>query len=410
MVTTGKIRKRGWLLVGAVTLALLGWYLLGPDVSSDPIIDGKRLSVWIKSCAAEYIPTHNTNCLPAYVDVFRKAGQPGVQFLGRKLTETSSSATKYVQFKSDSPQWLFKIMPTVNPGDWQQKECAAIILGELGPSASNTVEALVQSLDFTEVHETDKSTGASNGKSWNSSVRAQSVHSLALIAPDSPLAIDALVKTLLQKEAWMLAAVSGGKKSVATCAEEELAQIKPKFKDRIPTMIANLKYQDQREFRGAGIEAAYPVGSLAPGYGETVPRLIPVLNDLDPDTRDAAAYDLGMIRREDKGMAAAALPALVEALNDSDARVRIRVSETILKIDPKQIGTVLPMLINLMAETNYTIRLRTVDLMRQADSNSAAAILIMTKSLQDDSSTVRIWARDALDHIQPGLKTGAGIE
>ena len=399
-------RKRWWVMIGAALLGAFVWLLFRSDSSRDPVVDGKPLSDWMAMFAASYFhPSRITNELSNYAEVFRKAGPPGIVFLERKLTEKSELGTKYVRLKSDSPGWLFKILPTVRPGDWGQKECAALILGEIGLPASNAVTALVESLNFTEVHETDKSTGASDGKSFSPLARAHAIRALARIAPESPIVVTALIDALKQKYHWVPAPNAGTKTSVATYAANALAGLGPEFKDKIPAMIANLKYQDQMQFRGAAIAAVYSVGSLAPGCGETVPRLVPALKDSDPEARDAAAYDLGAIRRQDRKLTEAALPALAEALEDPDAAVRIRVTETILIIDPKRFELVLPTLTNFLGDTNYVLRLRAIDSIRQIGPDSKVAIPSLTKSLQDESRTVRTWAREALNAVEPEAGT-----
>lgn len=395
-----KSKKWRWVLIGTAALTVLIWVSLRPDPSLNPVVDGRRLSDWMESCAdAYYYPSRSLDEFPKYAAVFRKAGEPGIRFLEQKLIEKSAIRTKYVQLKSSSPGWLFKVLPTVRPGDWAQKECAAILLGEIGVPASNSVAALVLSLDFTEVHETDKSTGASNGKSFSPILRAQAIRSLAKIAPDSPMVIDALIEALKQKYVWVPAATPGTKTSVATYATEALAGLSPEFKVKIPRMIANLRYQDQKQFRGPAIAMVYAAGSLAPGSGETVARLIPVLKDLDPEARDAAAYDLGVIRLGKRELAQTALPALTEALNDSDASVRIRVVETVLLIDPKQSEPVLPTLVNLLADSNYVVRLRAIDSIRQIGPDARIAIPTLAKSLSDESATVWTWVSEALNTV-----------
>src|SRR6185369_2792295 len=113
--------------------------------------------------------------------------------------------------------------------------------GEIGPSASNAVPALVTTLDMTELHETDKSTGASNGKSFSPFARAQAIRSLAKIAPDSPLVVSALIDALKQKYVWVptsgSATGSSRATSVANYAADALAGLGPEFKDQIPAMV-----------------------------------------------------------------------------------------------------------------------------------------------------------------------------
>ncbi|GEM_PF-2270064 len=400
--------KRWWGLIASAVLAVFVWLLWWPDPSQGPVVDGKRLSVWLEIFATSYYhPSRAIDDLPRYAGLFRKAGPPGIVFLEHKLTEKSELETKYVRLKSKSPGWLFKVLPTVRLDDWRQKECAALILGEIGPPASNAVPALVGQLNFTEVRETDKSKGESNGTSYSPLARAHAIRALARIAPDSPVVVAALIDALKQKYVWVPKSISSpssfGKSSVADYAADALAGLGPEYKDKIPGMIANLKYQDQMQFRGAGMTNVYPVGSSAPGDGESVPRLVTELKNSDPEVRDAAAYDLGAIR-QDKEKAEAALPAVTEALNDDDAFVRMRSAETILTIDPIRFKLVLPTLINSLNETNYVIRLRAIELIRQIGPDAKNAMSSLTNSLHDESATVRTWAREAL--IQVGLKAG----
>jgi HEAT repeat protein len=384
-----KSRKGTCALLGVAFLAVFGLLIWHSHSARDPVIDGRPLSAWF----GDFVHAHavSRESPPQSIEVFRKGGSDGVAFLIRKLNEKSELGEKYVRLKSVLPGWAFKVLPTVELGNWGDRECAAILLGEIGLSASNAVPELIGALTKAEVHEADKSKGESDGKAYNDFARAQAIRALSKIAPDSPEVVSALIDALKQKYL----------SPVADVAAEALIGLGPEFKSQIPRMIANLKYQDQMQFRGAGISAIYSVGSLAPGYGEHVPRLIDALKDPAPETRDAAAYDLGALRPADREKAKAALPALEEALRDSQALIRIRVSETILAIDAKQSKTVLPTLINLLSETNYLVRLRAIDLLRQIGTDAKGAVPSLTNALQAGSRTIQTWAGEALKRIDP---------
>ena len=158
------------------------------------------------------------------------------------------------------------------------------------------------------------------------------------------------------------------------------------------------------------MSSIYSVGALAPGYGEHVPRLMNALTDPAAETRDAAAYDLGALRPGERGKAKVALPALEEALNDSQALIRIRVAETILAIDAKRTKEVVPVLVNLMAETNFLLRLRAIDSLRLIGTEAKDAVSSLTNALQDNSRTIQTWAREALKQIYPDAAGNAGIK
>lgn len=388
-----------WVMLLAGLVALAFFQMRGPRM---PVYQGKPLSKWFEDferASQMQLAGGPMGGMERSSEAFRQLGQKAVPYLIHELTNTSGLKEKYVSMKSSAPGWAFKVLPRVQVGAWANRTAAAMALGEIGPTATNAIPYLIEAVSKSDISETDKSTGASNGRSLSPHARVAAIQALIKIAPNSHVVVSALIEALKQK--YVRVPFKSPTITVTDVAAATLTNLGYEFKDQIPVMIANLKYQDQRQFRGAGISAIYSVGSLAPGYREHVPRLMAALKDADTETRDAATYDLGALRPREQTKAKAALPPLEEALNDSQASIRIRVAETILVIDFKQSKTVLPTLINLLSETNYLVRLRAIDLLRQIGTDAKDAVPSLTNALRDDSRTIQTWASEALKRIEP---------
>lgn len=402
MEQTGKPTKT-WkakcALVCFVLLLVLGLAFWRSGFARGPVVDGRPLSAWFNDFMVE--PALSRGKPLQHTEVFRKAGPAAVPFLIRELANKSALGEKYVRLKSSSPGWAFKVLPTVRLGNWTRRECAALILGEIGPPASNAVPALIEALTEAVIYETDKSKGASNGQTFSPFARIHAIQALGKIAPDSPAVVSAIIDALKQKYVFVpsfaATALPSKPSSVADSAAAALSGLGPEFKDQIPTMIANLKHEDQRQYRG-GISSVVTTGAYSK---QATPLLLIALTNASAEFRSAAAYDLGTLGNKYKETIQVAMPKLVEALGDDEASVRINAAETLLSIDAKQSGQIMPVALNLLTDTNYVVRLRAIDLLRQFGTHAKKAVPVLGNALKDDSRTVQMWANETLKQIDP---------
>ena len=109
---------------------------------------------------------------------------------------------------------------------------------------------------------------------------------------------------------------------------------------------------------------------------------------------------MGALRPKELSAAKAAIPALLETLQDQDEIVRITAAEAIVKIDRTQSSNTVPTLVELLQEQNFTVRLRSVDLLRQMGAEAALALPALEKATQDEASIVRVWAAEAIEQVR----------
>ncbi len=392
MIPSGLKGKRGrGILIIAGLVLVVGAYVALVVSARGPLYKGKRAAQWLD----ELITTEG-NSIEAK-RAFQEMGSRAAPYLVNELTRKSELRDKYVAIQSKLPHALFVATPSWRTHrNWRRRQYAATALGEIGPPATAAIPALIETVSKTEPFETDPSTGASGGPTFSPKARIAAIQALWKISPESPSVVSTVVAALQQKYFC----------EVESHAIMVLADLGPEFKSAIPTVIQNLKFYDKRQPR-LSVPSFYPVGGLAPGYAESVPRLTEALKDTNPRTREAVAYDLGTLNTPDLPVARAAIPGLIAALQDQDVIVRITAAEAIRNIDWTQCQTTVPALIDLLGETNYTVRLRAVDLLRQMATEATPALPALEKALQDNARIVQVWAAEALTQIQSTISNEA---
>lgn len=372
------------LILACLILTAIAFLLLTPD-QRGPLYNGKQAGDWLD----DFSGNPETSLLAK--EAFRQMGDLAVPYLLGELTKKSGWHDKYVGLKSKLPKTLFDVTPNSPRIDWQRRQNAAFALGEIGAAADSAIPALIEAVNQNEPTAVVMSAGVAGlANQWSPLARAAAIQALWKIAPESRQVVEVVMGALQQK---YLAT------NVSEVAITYLAELGPKFKAEIPTVIQNLKHIDTKYWRPLPAHI-YAVGQLAPGYAESVPKLIVVLKDKDPRSREAAAYDLGALRPKELPAAKAAVPDLLETLHDKDEIVRITVAEAIAKIDPAQSPKAIPVLIELLQEQKYTVRLRSIDLLRQMGTGATEALPALENALQDEASIVRVWAAEAMEQIR----------
>ena len=377
-------RKTIILILACLILTAIAFLLLSPE-QRGPLYNGKQAGDWLDDFSG------NPETSLVAKKAFRQMGLLAIPYLVGELTNKSGWHDKYIGLKSKLPKALFNVTPSSPRIDWQRRQNAAFALGEMGAAADSAIPVLIAAVNQNETTAVVMSDGkVMLGNQWSAEARASAIQALWKIAPESSQVVEVVMGALQQK--YLATNVSG-------VAITSLAELGPKFKAEIPAIVHNLKFIDTRYWRPLPANI-YAVGQLAPGYADSVPKLIVVLNDKDPRAREAAAYDLGALRPKELYAAKAAIPALLETLQDQDEIVRITAAEAIVKIDRTQSSNTVPTLVELLQEQNFTVRLRSVDLLRQMGTDAALALPALEKATQDKASIVRVWAAEALDRVR----------
>jgi len=376
------VRRHRLIILFVLGVALLGGLLIHTNREDHgPYYKGKYSSDWLDLIAGS--PGESAQAAQA----FREMGSNAVPYLQYVLTNKPAWRDSYVQFKSKIPKPVLGLTPAVPGINWPRRTSAAIALGEIGPGAQAALSILIAALNGGEpAFIVGGPSGGDVSQQWSPPARIAAVEALWKIAPDSAEVVTATTDALQQKYF--------PDDRIAKTAADCLAELGPEFKDAIPAIVQNLRYCDTKQYRPLPPNI-YPLGALAPGYAESVPKLMPVLKDPDPRAREAAAYDLGALRRKELPAARIAIPALLATQNDRNENVRITAMEAICKIDVTQCSATIPVLVELLHADDFRIRLRSVDLLRAMGPVAASALPAIMTVTEDPKPIVRIWAREA---------------
>ena len=301
----------------------------------EPMLSGKPLSHWIKLLKDKDASVrHNA----AYALSF--AG-PGAWAAVPALTDALKDDAKPVRL------------------------CAIAALGRIGPHAKPAIPALTECVADEDVD-----------------VRRGAVDALGHMGPGAEQAVPHLA-----------AALSDADKTVRLCAAQSLGHLGRTADAVVPALTAALKDPDAH-IRQKAIAALGCVrragGRRAPA---AAPALIEALHDQDVEVRRLAAYVLGDFRTE----AEAVVPALIAALGDDEIRVRGQAAYALGSMG-RRARPAAPALLDAVRQTS-ALQLRekaawAITRIDKAAARSAAAIL--SKSLRDRDSGVRMWAVMAL--------------
>jgi HEAT repeat protein len=218
--------------------------------------------------------------------------------------------------------------------------------------------------------------------SKDAQARTRAALALGELGPDAQRAIPALFKVL-----------KDGDENLARDAAQALRAIGAPSRDDLPLLIAGLRDNSPR-VRGYAVEA---LGKMGPEARSAVPNLVPVLRakETDPELRQQAARCLGQI-----GAAAATegVPALSEALKDSEAVVREAAAEALGKFGG-QARAAAPSLIAVVADRETTVRRAALAALAQIGPDAKEALPKLKPAFKDADPEVRRHALDVLGRL-----------
>ena len=241
--------------------------------------------------------------------------------------------------------------------------------------------------------DTDPGYGGRSSKDWIEAlgdpspvVRTQAADALGMvleIQPNSPHVVDALIRALADS-------VDGVRMAAATALVEEGVRAEGAMSG-IHAALHDTAHATVRA------HAALILGSLRSSAGEeAVPALIEALDDRDARVRAAATEALGKFGRA----AAPALDALRSHLSDSSATVRLRTLESLINIEaPHEV--VVPALQLSLSDHATDVRVAAAYLLGGLRSAAAPAVDALVSTLRDRDPRVRAAALFAIVEVGP---------
>ncbi len=220
--------------------------------------------------------------------------------------------------------------------------------------------------------------------SQDAQVRDRAALALGELGPDAQRAIPALFKVLKDSD-----------ENLARDAAQALRAIGAPSRDDLPLLIAGLRDNSPR-VRGYAVEA---LGKMGPEARSAVPNLVQLLKvkETDPELRQQAARCLGQI-----GAAAATegVPALSEALKDSEVVVREAAAEALGKFGG-QARTAASSLIAVLADKETTVHRAALAALALIGPDAKEALPKLKPAFKDADPEVRRHALDVLGRLGP---------
>jgi HEAT repeat protein len=131
---------------------------------------------------------------------------------------------------------------------------------------------------------------------------------------------------------------------------------------------------------------------------EDVARLMKELKSREVKTRIAAAEELGHIGQIKKSLAEPAVPALIDALRDSDTGVRKAAAEALGKVDP-DVKVAVPALTNALKDKASPVRQSAASALGQIGPDAKDAVPALRELQKDSDRAVSRAAGMAIQRI-----------
>ncbi len=192
--------------------------------------------------------------------------------------------------------------------------------------------------------------------------------------------------------------------SARQAAANALVEIGPAAKQAIPPLIksAASTNSDVRAF------ALYTLGRMAFESESVDPVLIKALLDPDREVRYQAAFGLSSLAFMG-GNAKPAVPALIEALQDSYMGTRCGAAQALGHIhsDP---GIVVPALIKSLHDPDANVRAHAVNALGEFGTNGRPAVVSLVELLSETNRDASNAATNALKQIDPEAAVRTGVK
>jgi HEAT repeat protein len=274
---------------------------------------------------------------------------------------------------------------------WAVRQKAALVLGEIGHMARPALPALVKLL---------KDEDAESGAGYRY-VRLAAAEALWRIDAQPELTLPTILSALRQEEdagEWVQAA-------------NTLKFMGSNAKPALPDLIKTLSHD--RLYDGCGTFAYYFTRRIAPfetlssmgaAAQTAVPALHDALSDSDPLIRLVAAEALWKIDPQAK----AAVRAMTMALRDRCALVRLRAADGLAGVGPSAKESV-STLLEVMSDEYDEVRAHAIMALGQIGPESKVAVPALTKAMKDTNKNIQKAAAVALRKIDPDMAKKVGI-
>jgi len=262
-------------------------------------------------------------------------------------------------FGPAAKQAVPELIERLQDEDWRVPYLAAQTLGRIGPEAREAIAPLA--------------TIVSNRQS-DSTLRLAAVEALGRLGPDAKVATAGLIDALADPCA-----------EVATKAVDVLAAFGP---DAVPGLIRALKTPNP----DVRCRAARALGQIGADATKAAPALIKALADGDAATGFYSEEPL-------KRIGPAALPFLVEALDDEHENVRAGAVRILGHFGPESKPAV-PALVESLDDPDDTVRAGAASALGNIGTAARPALARLTAALQDNCISVRRTAASALKKIR----------
>jgi len=211
----------------------------------------------------------------------------------------------------------------------------------------------------------------------DSRVRGDSISTLASIGPGAVAAVPDLIQFFQNKDEWFRCDAAYALSNIGEGAQES-----------IPVLIAEI--ESNGKCLRTTAEALERFGKMA---ASAVPALINLLNNQNAEIREQAVKSLGSIGEP----AIDAVPALINALNDENDDIKCRAAETLGKIGPSSSEAVTA-LSNALDEGKLECEFVLIMALENMGPAAVQAVPALVKALNGKN---RILAAEALGHIGP---------
>ena len=279
----------------------------------------------------------------------------------------------------------------------------------------NNIGVLVQKLKSDKVSDTDSLTSdlITLLKEGDSKTRAYAALILGAIGPDASEAIPALIEgthdpdeEVRKKVIWALGKF--GPQSITS----KIDSLKDEESDRSNSLISGLIELLKQEDSKARMHAAWILGTLEPKTSQAIPYLVEAIKDSDEEVRKKVIWALGKYGP----LSESAIPPLIETLKKEIENQNKTTKEKPEKLQNQQILKVLiwsfgkiglssksaiPFLKQVLKNKSPTIRTYTVEALAQIDLETTPLLI---ETLKDPSWQVRMEVTWQLGQMGPKAK------
>ena len=319
--------RRAWLaILFLAALATLIWVFL--SAQSEPVYQGKPLRKWL----ALYTPSELVLAPddPVANEALRHIGTNAIPTLLEMLQEKDSPLKTKWMALLQKQHFIQPPLPA-----WVQNNQAVWGFQALGATASNAVPTLLR------VYR----------RKISVSSQQQTLEALGAIGPPAlpagtPVLLDGLTNSILDLRANAASAIG---------------QIHGQPEVFVPALINALKDSDYV----VRLIAAEALAAYGPDSKPAIPGLVALMNDPNPYVCLAATNALKTIDP------VAGMPALINALKDSDAYVRINAARTLARYGPAA-KSAAPALVALLNDPISFVRREATNVLKSIDPVAAA--------------------------------------